>query len=437
MKRDIYQGLISWKKSDTRKPLILQGARQVGKTYILKEFGKNEYPDTAYFNFEEDPALNDFFKGKISPTKIIEKLSIYREKNILPGKTLIIFDEVQNSPETLTSLKYFQEEAGQYHIAAAGSLLGIRIGRYAPFPVGKVNFINLYPLSFGEYLDGVGKSGLRRLLQAAATPEPFDLAFHNELLENLRLYYFIGGMPEAIAQYKHDKDLSKVRTIQAEILAAYLMDISKHATKTEAIKIANIWNSMPGQLAKENKKFKFSEISENARARDYNESIQWLVQAGLVYKCFSIKAPKLPLRGYCEDNIFKLYLLDTGLLGAMLDLSQKTIVDGNRLFSEYNGAFTENYVAQELIANEHKALYYWTSGNSAEVDFVMPYSDEIFPLEVKAGMSKQKKSLAVFGARYGSRVLSMATLRNFKQDGKVCNYPLYAVSLFPKVHLPV
>ncbi len=435
MKRDIYQSLINWKKSENRKPLILQGARQVGKTYILKEFGRNEYQDTAYFNFEEDPALAEFFKGKISPEKIIEKLSIYREKPILPGKTLIIFDEVQISPETLTSLKYFQEGAGQYHIAAAGSLLGIRIGRYAPFPVGKVNFLNLYPLSFGEYLEGIGKSGLRRLIQTAATPEPFELAFHNALLENLRLYYFIGGMPEAIAQYNQDKDLNKVRTIQNEILTAYLLDISKHATKTEAIKIANLWNSIPGQLAKENKKFKFSEISENARARDYNESIQWLLHAGLVYKCFSITTPKLPLSGYCEDNIFKLYLLDTGLLGAMLNLSQKTIVEENRLFSEYNGAFAENYVAQELIANDNKALYYWSSDAIAEVDFVIPYNEEIFPLEVKAGTSRNKKSLTVFGERYGSGVLSMATLRNFRQDGKVCNYPLYAVSLFPKVHL--
>lgn len=435
MKRDIYQSLINWKKSDNRKPLILQGARQVGKTYILKELGKNEYQDTAYFNFEEDPALAEFFKGRISPEKIIEKLSIYREKPILPEKTLIIFDEVQISPETLTSLKYFQEEAGQYHIAAAGSLLGIRIGRYAPFPVGKVNFLNLYPLSFGEYLDGVGKSGLRGLLRTAVTPAPFDPAFHNELLENLRLYYFIGGMPEAIVQYGHDKDLSKVRTIQNEILAAYLMDISKHTTKPEAIKIANVWNSIPGQLAKENKKFKFSEISVNARARDYNESIQWLVYAGLVYKCFSIKTPKLPLSGYCEDNIFKLYLLDTGLLGAMLNLSQKTIVEENRLFSEYNGAFTENYVAQELIANDNRALYYWASDAIAEVDFVVPYNEGIFPLEVKAGTSRHKKSLTAFGDKYGSHVLSMATLRNFKQDGEVCNYPLYAVSLFPKIRL--
>jgi predicted AAA+ superfamily ATPase len=433
MKRDIYHSLITWKKSDKRKPLILQGARQVGKTYILKEFGSHEYGDTAYFNFEANPALSDFFKWTISPQKILEKLSIYRERPILPEKTLVIFDEIQLCPEALTSLKYFQEEAGKYHIAAAGSLLGIRLGRQSPFPVGKVNFLNMYPLSFGEYLDGIGKSGLRELLRAAMAPEPFEAAFHEELLENLRLYYFIGGMPEAIEQYKQDKDLAKVRTIHSEILTAYLLDISKHASKTEAIKIAGVWNSIPGQLAKENKKFKFSGISENARAREYAEPIHWLAHAGLVHKCLSLKTPRLPLSGYCEENVFKLYLLDTGLLGAMLNLSQKTIVEGNRLFSEYNGAFTESYVAQELIANGHKTLYYWANDAAAEVDFVMPYGEEIFPLEVKAGMSRHKTSLSLFGEKYASRVLSMATLRNLTRTGKVCNYPLYAVSLFPEL----
>lgn len=433
MKRDIYQDLLRWKTSEKRKPLILQGARQTGKTYILKEFGKSEYPDTAYFNFEEDPALAGFFKGRISPEAILEKLSIYREKPILPGKTLIIFDEVQLSPEALTGLKYFQEEAGDHHIAAAGSLLGLSLGRPAPFPVGKVNFLNLYPMSFGEYLDGVGKPALRRLLLSAAAPEPFAPPFHAELLEALRLYYFIGGMPEAVAQYRRDKDLNKVRAVQKELLSAYLMDISKHAGKAEAVKIANVWNSIPGQLARENKKFKFSEVSVHARARDYHDSLQWLAQAGLVYKCFSIKTPKLPLSGYREDSIFKLYLLDTGLLGALLDLSQRTILEGNRLFSEYNGAFTENYVAQELTAAGQKALYYWASKSYAEVDFVIAHGEEIFPLEVKAGTSAHKTSLALFGERYGSRVLSMATLRNLKRDGKVCNYPLYAVSRFPEL----
>jgi predicted AAA+ superfamily ATPase len=433
MKRDIYHDLLEWKESSLRKPLILQGARQVGKTYILKEFGKNEYSDIAYFNFEEDTTLSSFFKEKISPKKIIEKLSIYLEKDILPEKTLIIFDEIQSSPATLTSLKFFHEDANQYHIATAGSLLGIKVGQSAPFPVGKVNFLNLYPFSFGEYLDGIDKSRLRQLLESITTLVPIEQGFHNELMENLKMYYFIGGMPEAILRYKRDGDLKKVRIVQNEILTAYTMDFSKHTTKPEAIKISNTWNAIPGQLAKENKKFKFSEISKNARARDYSESIQWLVDAGLVYQCFNIKTPKLPLSGYREDNIFKLYLLDTGLLGAMLRLSPKTIVEGNRLFSEYNGAFTENYVAQELIANIQKELYYWSSGNTAEVDFLVPYDEQVFPLEVKAGINTKKKSLKIYGEKYNTTALSRATLRNFKQDGKICNYPLYAIFHFPKI----
>ena len=430
MKRDIYYNLLEWKESSRRKPLILQGARQVGKTYILKGFGEKEYPDTAYFNFEEDPVLNDFFKGKISSKEIIEKLSIYLDKDILPEKTLIIFDEIQNSPAALTSLKYFNEDANQYHIVTAGSLLGIKVGQSAPFPVGKVNFLNLYPLSFCEYLNGIGKSRLCQFLKNIKTLEPIEEGFHRELIEALKMYYFIGGMPEAIVQYKKDGDLKEVRAIQDEILKAYTMDFSKHTTKQEAIKLSNIWNSIPGQLAKENKKFKFSEISKNARARDYNESIQWLVDAGLVYQCFNIKTPKMPLSGYREDNIFKLYLLDAGLLGALLRLSPKTIVKGNELFSEYNGAFTESYVAQELIAYDNRDLYYWSSGNTAEVDFLIPSNEEIIPLEVKAGINTKKKSLKIYGGKYNIPVLSRTTLRNFKHDGKIRNYPLYAVFYF-------
>lgn len=433
MKRDIYNKLINWKNSKRRKPLILKGARQVGKTYILKELGKNEYLNVAYFDFEKDPGLNDFFKRKISTKKIIEKLTIYSETEILPEKTLIIFDEIQESSETLTSLKYFNENAGEYHIVAAGSLLGIKVGISSIFPVGNVNFLDLYPFSFGEYLDGIGKTLLRKLLQNKTTLSQIETTFHEELIEHLKMYYFIGGMPEAIKVYVEDKNLNDVRDIQNEILTAYKIDISKHTTKGESIKIIDAWNSIPGQLAKENKKFQYNKISKNARTRNYNESIQWLVDAGLVYKSYNIKTPKLPLSAYKEDNIFKLFLLDTGLLGALLNLSSKTIVEKNKLFSEYNGAFNENYVAQELIANNHKELYYWTSKTSAEVDFIIYHNEQIFPLEVKAGISTKKKSLKVYGEKYQDKFLHRATLRNFKQDGKICNYPLYAISLFPNL----
>lgn len=434
MKRDIYQELLEWKHSERRKPLILKGARQVGKTYILKEFGKKEYKNVAYFDFEEDPGLNEFFQGRILPEKIIEKLSIYLETRILPEETLIIFDEIQSSPETINSLKYFNERANEYHLAAAGSLLGIKLGQSAPFPVGKVNFLNLFPFSLNEYLDAMGKSQLRNFLEKKSEFEPIESSFHEELVGHLKMYTYIGGMPEAILQYRKDRDLKKVRIIQNEILTAYAMDFSKYASKSDSIKVTRIWNALPAQLARENKKFKFSEVTKNARAREYNEAIQWLCDSGLVYKCYNINTPKLPLSGYSEENIFKLYMVDTGLLGTMLDVSQRTIVEGNRLFSEYNGAFTENYVAQELIARGFRELYYWTSKTAAEVDFIIPFQEKIYPLEVKAGISKRKKSLRIYGEKYSPQILSRSTLMNFKRDSTIYNYPLYAVFLFPIIY---
>ncbi len=428
MKRDIYDKLLAWKEHPRRKPLVLKGARQVGKTYILQAFGKGEYEDIAYFNFEEDPDLHDFFTGRLAPEKIIRTLSIYREKKISTEQTLIIFDEVQNSPETLTSLKYFCEKAPEYHIVAAGSLLGVKIGQSAPFPVGKVNFLDLYPMTFAEFLDAAQKPQLRELLENS-TFEPIAAPFHTELVDLLKMYYFIGGMPEAISQYVQNQDLRMVRQIQEEILEAYHIDFSKYTTKTEAIRIAATWGSIPSQLARENKKFTYAEVSKNARAREYSESIQWLVDAGLVIKVYNTHTPKLPLATYRED-IFKLYLLDVGLLGAMIKVSQRTIVKGNTLFSEFNGAFVENYAAQELVAHGQKDLYYWTSKNQAEVDFVVAIHDQVQPLEVKSGVSKQKKSLRVYGDKYKPQILSRSTLMNFKEDGLIRNYPLYALWLF-------
>ena len=431
MKRDIYQTLVNWKQSEDRKPLILRGARQVGKTYILKEFGKKEYKHVAYFNFEEDKGLCDFFKGRISPQNIIEKLSIYQEEKIVSGDTLLIFDEIQDCPEAITSLKYFQENAKDYHLVVAGSLLGLKVGQSTPFPVGKVTFLDLHPFSFGEFLEGIGKTGLRQYLRQKRDFEPIEAAFHEELIFQLRLYLYIGGMAEAIKHYSRYQDLEKVRAVQKDILLSYPMDFSKHTSKPEAIKITGIWKAIPGLLAKENKKFKFTEISKHARARDYLDSIQWLVDSGLVHKVYNVKTPKFPLSGYKDENSFKLYLFDTGLLGAMLDLSQKTIVLRSSLFSEYSGAFTENYVAQELLANGFRELFYWTSQSSAEVDFILSFDEKIYPLEVKSGMSRKKKSLRIYGEKYQSEVLSRATPMNFKHDGNIRNYPLYAVSLFP------
>ena len=430
MKRDIYEYLATWRHSSTRKPLVLKGARQVGKTYILQEFGEKEYADLAYFNFEEDPDLKSFFSGRLQPDKIIQTLSIYREKKILPGETFIIFDEVQNSPETLTSLKYFCEKAPEYHVVAAGSLLGVKIGQSAPFPVGKVNFLDLYPMTFAEFLDATGKPALREFIEESDF-EPIPAAFHTELTDLLKMYHFVGGMPEAVKQYVATQDLQSVRQIQEEILESYALDFSKYTTKSEAIRLAATWSSIPRQLAKENKRFTYSEITKNARAREYSESIQWLVDAGIVIKVHCTHTPKLPLSAYKED-FYKLYLLDVGLLGAMIKVSGRAIVQGNSLFSEYNGSFVENYAAQELVAHGQKELFYWTSKRQAEVDFVIALDDQVWPLEVKAGVSKQKKSLRVYGDKYKPEFLSRATLMNFKQDDDIRNYPLYALWLFLK-----
>ena len=283
MRRDVYLELLDWKKSRTRKPLILKGVRQVGKTYILKEFGKNEYGNVAYFNFEGDPNRADFFMGRIQPAKLIEQLSIYSEVPIRPRDTLIILDDIQNAPRALTALKYFCEDAAEYHVAAAGSLLGLKLGHASPFLVGKVNFLDLYPLTFGEYLDAVGRSKLREFLDNRHTFDPIENIFHEEALELLKMYFYIGGMPEVVNLYINDKDLQKVRQAQNDILFAYLQDFSKYSTKTEALRITDTWNAIPPQLAKKNKKFKYSEISKYARSRDYYESIQWLIDAGLVY----------------------------------------------------------------------------------------------------------------------------------------------------------
>ena len=431
MKRDIYRQLLVWKNNPDHKPLILQGARQVGKTYILKEFGKAEYEDVAYFNFEQDPNLAEFFQGRIDPKSILEKLSVTREKKIHPRKTLIILDEIQESPDALTSLKYFQEQYNEYPIIASGSLLGISLGQNRSFPVGKVNLLHMYPLTFGEYLDGIDKKLLWGIIKEKKDLIPLDQKFHLELMDELKKYYFIGGMPEAISAYKKHADFLKVRQVHKEILKGYEQDFAKHTSKSEAVKISTIWKTIPLELAKENKTFNYSAIQKHARPRDYNESVEWLIKIGLVHKAYRIKTPKLPLTGYIEDNTFKLFILDTGLLGAMLDLSQKTLIDGNSLYSWYSGAFTENYVAQEFVARGMLPLFYWSSGSTAEVDFIISHNDEIWPLEVKAGTNTKAKSLLVYQQKYNPPTLSRASQLNLNKSDKYSDYPLYAVSIFP------
>lgn len=428
MKRDIYQSLETWKQSQRRKPLILNGARQVGKTYALKHFGQTSYDKMVYLNFEKDERLSQYFQGTLDPKQLLKILSIHANTEIEPGTTLLIFDEIQNSPEALNSLKYFCEEANEYHLVAAGSLLGVKTAGEKGFPVGKVNFLHLYPLTFFEFLSALGQEKLRQFLEDHEGFEPLPNPMHETLMQHLKTYFFIGGMPEAVAQYVKTDSLKVVREVQQEILSAYERDFAKHAPAHEIMKITTVWHQVHRQLAKENKKFIFAAIRKSARGRDYEEAIQWLTDAGLIHKSYLVETPKFPLSAYADNNAFKIFLADVGLLGAQSNLSAQTIIDGDVLFTEFKGALTENYVAQELIAAKQLKPYYWTSEGTAEVDFLFEEDHEIYPLEVKAGTSQKKKSLLVYQQKYAPSKLIRATAMNLKHDGNIYNFPLYLIS---------
>ncbi|NNM43835.1 MAG: ATP-binding protein [Chlamydiae bacterium] len=431
MKRDIYQLLEEWKRSTRRKPLVLNGARQVGKTYSLKHFGKTSYKKMAYLNFEKDEKLGQYFDGTLDPKQLIKILSIHTQVEIEPNNTLLVFDEIQECPKALNSLKYFCEEANEYHVVAAGSLLGVKTAKEKGFPVGKVNFLHLYPLTFFEFLSALGQEKTRLFLEEHLSYESIPNPMHEKLIQLLKIYLFVGGMPEAVAEYAKTESLNVVREIQLEILNAYEKDFAKHAPSNEIMKITTVWKQVHRQLAKENKKFIFAAIRKSARGRDYEEAIQWLSDAGLIHKSYLVESPKFPLSAYADNNIFKIFLADVGLLGAQSNLSPQTVIDGDLLFTEFKGALTENYVAQELIATKQKEPYYWTSEGEAEIDFLLEEDHEIYPLEVKSGTSQKKKSLLVYNQKYTPSKLIRATTMNLKHDGDIYNYPLYLISQFP------
>jgi len=435
MQRDIYQKLLAWKTSRRRKPLILKGARQVGKTYLLKNFGANEYARVAYLNFEEEPLLDDFFKSSLRPEKIIRNLSLYFKHDLKPEKDLIVFDEIQASNNALNALKYFNEKANEYHIVAAGSLLGIKLTKPKSFPVGKVNFLNMYPLTFLEFLDAVKRSELRQLIESTSDFTPYPEPFHRELTDLLRAYYYVGGMPEAVHFFAETNDFSGVREIQKEILNSYILDFAKHAPPQDIPKLSQVWDSIPGQLGKENKKFIFSALKKSARAREYENALQWLQDTGLILRVNLVKAGKLPLSAYADKSIFKIYVLDVGLLGALAKTPPDILAHDDRLFTEYKGAFAENYVAQQLTSHKEAELYYWKSEGLAEVDFIYAEGRHVFPLEAKAGINPRSKSLGFYAEKYDPPILSRTTLLNLKRDGNIINYPLYAISLFPGLFL--
>ncbi|UCH95098.1 MAG: ATP-binding protein [Candidatus Aminicenantes bacterium] len=434
MERFLYDQLLAWKASGDRKPLLLQGARQVGKTFLLKEFARREYRDCAYFNFEQDPQLGNLFGSSLSPDILIESLSALIGRKIEPGSTLIFFDEIQESPRAITSLKYFYEQAPEYHIVSAGSLLGVSVGKPTSFPVGKVSFMTLYPMSFFEYLVAMKENMLVKRLKDHSFSfwKPLPEIFHEKLSRLFKYYLYIGGMPEVVQDYIKKKDIENVRRLQKEILNAYARDFSKHTSPSEAIRISQVWRSIPTQLAKENKKFKYSEVKKGGRASRFESAIEWLRKAGLIYVVYNIKVPKLPLSSYADDSKFKIYMLDSGLLGALLNVPSRVIILGDSLFSQYSGAFVENFVSQEFWVHiDSGEIYYWTSNSEAEVDFIVPIGSEIFPLEVKGGLSRRTKSLRVYAARYNPQGIFRTSPRNFTRDGDFTNIPLYAISLLP------
>lgn len=427
MKRQLYQQLISWKNSSRRKPLLLQGARQVGKTYLVNAFGKKEFKHYIYLNLEQSPDLRSLFTGNLSAENIINNISLYLGQKISAKNTLICFDEVQTVPEAISSLKYFYEQAPEYHIIATGSLLGVSVGKPTSFPVGKVNFMTLYPMNFAEYLMAFGEELLVDELQNKSSLSPLAEILHEKLSKHLKMYFYLGGMPEVLQDYLQNQDIAVVRTIQNEILEAYRRDFSKYTDGSQAIKTSELWHSIPNQLAKENKKFKYSDVIRNARAVTFAQTIEWLKETGLIHLAYNISTPKLPLSGYAERNKFKIYVLDTGLLGAMLNLSSDIILHPNQLYTEYNGAFVENYVAQELTSQGQKELFYWTSRSDAEVDFVLEKKSKIYPIEVKSGSSRTLKSLRSYSKKYEPEYIFRFSPRNFTLDDDLVNVPLYGI----------
>lgn len=428
MKRLILDKLLSWKKSTYRKPLILKGVRQVGKTWILKEFGQQFYDNVAYFNFDENPELKQFFQLTKDPNRILQNLMLASGQKIEPEKTLIIFDEVQDCPEVINSLKYFCENAPQYHIASAGSLLGIALAKPSSFPVGKVNFMQIDPMSFTEFLLANGDENLVDYLQSVQSIEPIPEAFFNPLSEKLKMYYVTGGMPESVLMWTQARDVRAMQDALSAIVEAYERDFAKHPQPAEFPKISMIWKSIPSQLAKENKKFLYKVVKEGARAREYEDALQWLVDARLVHKVFRSTAPGLPLSAYDDLSAFKIYLVDVGLLRRLSQLAPTAFGEGNRLFTEFKGALTENFVLQTLLTQFDVMPRYWSQTNPPyEVDFLIQRNNDIFPIEVKAQTNTKSKSLRKFKELFGEQVKLRIrfSLDNLKLDGDILNIPLF------------
>lgn len=426
MYRIAIEKLYKWKNSKRRKPLIIEGARQVGKTWLMKEFGKQAYADTVYINFDSNSRMADLFSADLDTDRLIMGLELYAGRKINPDNTLLIFDEVQEVPRALASLKYFYENTPQYHIVCAGSLLGIALHQGTSFPVGKVDFLKLYPLSFSEFLMATGSERFAELLKN----QDYEMitSFKQTYIDALKHYYFVGGMPEAVQSFAESKDFNEVRAIQKRILAAYEQDFSKHAPNEIVPKIRMLWNSIPSQLARENKKFIYGLVREGGRAREYETAIMWLSDCGLVHKVSRVNAAGIPLKAYEDLKAFKLFIVDVGLLGCMTGLRQRTLLDGDDLFVEFKGALTEQYVCQQLKTIEDLGIYYYTNDRgSCEIDFVVNNCEQIVPIEVKAETNLRAKSLKTYRERFEPELSVRTSMADYKKEDWLLNLPLYAI----------
>lgn len=427
MKRSKMEELIAWKNSSSRKPLIIKGSRQVGKTWLMKEFGEKNYSKVIYLNLEKNKRLKSLFADDFDIQRIITALQAETGSMIDHNDTLLIFDEIQSVPEAISALKYFHEDVPDFHIVAAGSLLGVALHANISFPVGHVDFMDLYPMTFTEFLDALGENSLINLLESKDWK--LITAFKSKFIERLKQYYFVGGMPEAVLKFSEAYNFTDVREIQKNILLAYEQDFSKYPPLETIPRIRGVWNSIPGQLAKENRKFIYGLIKTGSRAKNYEVAISWLIDCGLVHKIHRVNKPAIPLKAYEDFSAFKLFIADVGLLSAMNDIDARTLLDKNVLFTEFKGALTEQFVLQHLKCLKYVAVYYWSAERStAEVDFVLQHNGRIVPVEVKAEENLQAKSLNVFSEKYHPEMVFRISMSDFRQKGTFYNLPLYAIS---------
>lgn len=432
MYRHIKKHLNEWKNKKDRKPLILKGARQIGKTYILKEFGMEEYENVAYFNFDHDEALKELFVDTKNPKRILEQLSFLVDSPIMPGKTLIIFDEIQECPDALNTLKYFQENAGEYHVACAGSLLGIKLS-HTSFPVGKVEFLEMQPMTFTEFLLADGSENLVKYMDSIAKIEKIPDIFFSQLIEKVKSYFVIGGMPEAVKKWIETKDVEAVDKIQKQILSGYEHDFGKHIEVANIqSKISIIWGNVIAQLSKENKKFLYQAAKKGARAREYEDAVNWLNDANIVNKIYNVSKPDFPLTAYIDLSSFKLYMLDVGLLRSKADLNPKIIIEGNRLFEEFKGAITENFILNMLMFRYEMKPNYYTFDRH-EIDFLLQEKNEIIPIEVKSGENTSSASLTRFNKINDNKISIRFSAKNLSKDGEILNIPIFMAEYVDKL----